>query len=228
MDLCRWALGVDQLSNSVITYGGRFGYEDAGTTPNTEVTIHDYGNKALVFEVRGLKTDAYKGANVGIIVEGPEGYVVMTTYATGTAFDKDGKAVKQFSGGADHYANFFGAVRNRKPSDLNAEILEGHLSSALCHTSNISYRLGKEVGLSELRERLGAVKTNENATETLERTIKHLSENDVAIGDKNKFQVGENLKFDPVKEVFPGNDAANAMLTRDYRAPFVVPSADKI
>ena len=51
MDVARWGLGVDQLANSVITYGGRFGYEDAGETPNTDVIILDYGPKTLVFEV---------------------------------------------------------------------------------------------------------------------------------------------------------------------------------
>ncbi len=228
MDLCRWALQVDKLSNNIFTYGGRFGYEDAGDTPNTQVVIHDYGNKALVFEVRGLKTDKYKNADVGIIVEGSDGYVVMTSYAAGAAFDKDGKAVKEFGGGGDHYANFFAAVRNRKSDTLHGDIAEGHLSSALCHTANISYRLGKQVGLSELHDRLSSIKTPEKATETFERTLHHLNDNSVAIGDSNKFIVGENLKFDPVKENFPGNEAANAMLTREYRAPFVVPAADKI
>ena len=33
--------------------------------------------------------------------------------------------------------------KSRKPESLNAEILEGHLSSALCHLGNISYRLGR-------------------------------------------------------------------------------------
>jgi predicted dehydrogenase len=41
MDVARWGLGVDKLANGVITYGGRFGYEDAGETPNTEVAILD-------------------------------------------------------------------------------------------------------------------------------------------------------------------------------------------
>ncbi|MCA9219603.1 MAG: Gfo/Idh/MocA family oxidoreductase, partial [Planctomycetales bacterium] len=62
MDIARAGIGVDQLCNAVISYGGRFGYEDAGETANTQVVIHDYGDKALVFEVRGLKTDSYKGA----------------------------------------------------------------------------------------------------------------------------------------------------------------------
>ncbi len=60
MDVARWGLGVNQLANGVIAYGGRFGYEDAGQTANTEVVILDYGPKTLVFETRGLKTDALK------------------------------------------------------------------------------------------------------------------------------------------------------------------------
>ena len=45
----------------------------------------------------------------------------------------------------DHFANFIQAVRNRKPETLNAEIEEGHISSALAHLANISYRLGRSV-----------------------------------------------------------------------------------
>ena len=40
------------------------------------------------------------------------------------------------------------------------------------------------------------------------------------------YRLGERLHFDPEKEIFPGNDKANALLTRDYRHPFVVPKID--
>ena len=36
------------------------------------------------------------------------------------------------------------------------------------------------------------------------------------------------LTMDPKAETFLGNDAANAMLTRDYRKPFVVPAAGEV
>ena len=45
MDLVRWGLQVDSLSDSVISYGGRFGYVDAGDVANTQVAIHTIGDK---------------------------------------------------------------------------------------------------------------------------------------------------------------------------------------
>jgi predicted dehydrogenase len=53
MDIARWGLGVNHIGESVLSYGGRLSYEDAGETANTQVNIHGDGDKTLVFEVRG-------------------------------------------------------------------------------------------------------------------------------------------------------------------------------
>lgn len=37
------------------------------------------------------------------------------------------------------------------------------------------------------------------------------------------YRVGQSLNFDPASERFVGNEKANALVTRDYREPFVVP-----
>jgi predicted dehydrogenase len=84
MDIARWALGVNRLSDAVIAYGGRVGYEDAGETPNTIVAIYPYGHQSIVFEVRGHETAPYRGGTVGNIVEGTEyraPYVVPASVA---------------------------------------------------------------------------------------------------------------------------------------------------
>lgn len=227
MDLARWGLGVNQLCDRVTSYGGRFGYEDAGETANTQVVVCDYGDKSLVFEVRGLKTDNYKGAGVGVVFECADGYVAISSYDRGTAIDKDGKVVANFAGGGDHFANFLSAVRSRKHTELNADIEEGHLSSALCHLGNISYRLGEKLSPAQLGERLQQLETADDVKATLERTISHLRDNNVD-ADKAGIQLGLALKLDPKAETFIDNDQANTMLTREYRAPFVVPTADKI
>ena len=93
---------------------------------------------------------------------------------------------------------------------------------------NISYRLGEKLSNAELIERLKYVKMSDNAQDTLDRTVEHLAANKVKLDDNTKFQCGPYLKFDPKTETFPGNEKANAMLTRDYRAPFVVPAAGQV
>ncbi|HEY4760550.1 MAG TPA: Gfo/Idh/MocA family oxidoreductase [Thermoguttaceae bacterium] len=229
MDIARWGLGEPGLSKRVFSYGGRlnFGYGEAGETPNTMVVIHDYDDKTIAFEVRGLKTDDYKGAKVGVIFYGSEGYVVIPAYDSGTAFDPRGNIVKKFSGWGDHFGNFLNAVRSGNMEDLNSDILQGHISTALCHMGNISYRLGKEMSTSDLKNQLAEIKTNENALETFDRLSAHLSSNGINV-DETKLTVGPQLIFDPESETFPDNEAANKFLTSEYRKPFAVPSAGEV
>jgi predicted dehydrogenase len=224
MDLARWGLGVDKMPQRVVSYGGRFGYEDAGETANTQIVVGDYGDKKLVFEVRGLPTEPHRGAGVGVIFEGTAGYVVLSSYDGGAAFDLNGSLVQSFQGGGDHMANFIDAVRSRKVADLKGDIAEGHLSSALCHLGNISYRLGKSIPLPEAQSRAAS---NDVEAETFERVKDHIAKNGVAL-DKTQLVYGETLLLDVAKETFVGNAAADTMLTREYRAPFVVPKAGQV
>jgi predicted dehydrogenase len=229
MDIARWGVGIDTLADSVLTYGGRFGYEDAGETPNTEVSIFEFApDKTLVFEVRGLNTSGLLGTKVGVIFYGSEGYMAVPSYLSATVFDSNGKAVKTFSKEGDHFGNFLHAVRSRKPQELNAPILDGHLSAALCHMGNTSYRLGATHTEGEALEKLKSLKTNEHAQETLDRVISHLSDNSVRLGGKSDFRLGPQLQFDPKAETYVNNPEADALLTRDYRAPFVVPTAENV
>lgn len=223
MDICRWALDKPELSPKIISVGGRLGYVDDGETPNTQFSVHDYGDVLLIFEVRGLtagkgkrEMDKYRTQSVGHIIECEGGYLAGTT-----AYDKEGKAIHSFKGKGEegHMENFIKAVRSRKHSDLNADILEGHLSSALCHTSNISYRLGKQANPEEICE---ALKADKDAVETLGRMEEHLAANGVDL-KKTKASLGAFLKMDGKAERFIDNPSADKLLKDAYRAPFVVP-----
>jgi hypothetical protein len=239
MDVARWALNNPGIAPSVISVGGRFGYEDDGQTANTQFAVHNYGDALLIFEVRGLdshpgsgKMDKYMGESTGNIIECEGGTLRRGEGGAPTAFDKDGKEIKTFDGKEerdgdnkfenDHFANFIHAVRSRKVTDLHADIEKGFLSSALCHTSNISYRLGQKADPDAIKE---AIKADPAATETFDRFKEHLSKNDVDIS-MDKATLGMPLKFDPKAERFVGNDKANALLKANYRAGFVVP--DKV
>jgi hypothetical protein len=145
--------------------------------------------------------------------------VFVPDYTSATAFDKEGKEVKHWKGSSSHFENFIGAMRSRKVSDLNADIEDGYISSALCHTGNISYRLGKHAPPGEILEK---IKADRDATETFGRMQHHLEANGVDLSG-TPVALGEFLKMDPRQRTFPGNHEANKLLTREYRKPFVVP-----
>jgi hypothetical protein len=227
MDMCRWILGEQELSPRVWSVGGRLGYVDDGTTPNTQIVFHDYAKAPLIFEVRGLPSkegsremDRYMGVDIGAIADCEGGFMVIPNYTSARILDKDGKEIKQFKGSSSHFGNFIDAVRSRRMGDLKAEVLEGHLSSALCHTGNISYRLGKLHTPEETRE---ALRTKPDLAEAYGRMEEHLGANGVDV-HKTPATLGEMLKMDAKAEQFKANRAANKLLTREYRAPFVVPA----
>ncbi|MBN9121193.1 MAG: Gfo/Idh/MocA family oxidoreductase [Planctomycetes bacterium] len=217
MDKARWGLGKTTMPNTAFSLGGRFGYTDDGETANTQLCVFDYGPEKMIFEVRGLKTDDYKGAKVGNIWVGTEGYVVCPSYNAGVAYDKAGKEVTKFSGGGDqyHFDNFVKAVRSRKVEDLNCDIAEGHLSASLCHLANISYRLGTETPIGKADK----VSNDKTVNEFAARMLAHLKANNVDT-DKAVGRFGPALAIDTKTERFTNNDKANAMLTREYRKGF--------
>jgi predicted dehydrogenase len=248
MDVARWFLGESGLPRHTLSVGGRLGYVDDGDTPNTQVVIHDYASAPLIFEVRGLPAkagsgggeagggdedggakkgprvamDKYRGVSVGNVIDCEGGSLVTTEYFSATAYDKAGKVVKEFKGSDHHMANFIDVVRSRKVADLHGPILEGHLSSALCHLGNISHQIGKAAAPGALRER---IKGDAPLAEATGRMMEHLGANQVDL-NKTPLTLGATLTVVPGKEIFTGEFSAqaNPLLTRQYRAPYVVPT----
>jgi predicted dehydrogenase len=235
MDKARWGLNKNELTRSVRSIGGRFGYVDDGETANTQVCVFDYGDCELIFEVRGWpsvspfpgkESKPPKGKKprkptnfVGNVWYGSEGVLVCPSYTGGVAYDNDGEVIKHFSGGGDHFGNFVNAVRSRRAEDLTGDILEGHLSSALCHLGNISYRLGTLTPFAKKVKALG----DKDAEETAARMEEHLRANKIKLDDLS-YRLGRKLTLDAKSETFVGDREANALLTREYRKGFEVPA----
>ena len=225
MDVARWFLAENTLSPRVLAIGGRLGYEDDAETPNTLIAFHDYKAAPLIMEVRGLPEkagskdmDKYKGGRGGIVVECEGGYVRVKDYLEAIAFDKDGKEIKRFEGYSSHFDNFIKAVRSRNESDLNAPIREGHLSSSLCHTANISYRLGSHASAEAIREQ---IKSDPDALPTFNRMAEHLAANNVVL-NQTPATLGMVLKMNPGNEQFIQAKKANYLLASGPREPFVI------
>ena len=117
----------------------------------------------LQFEVRGLGTNSEAGIRVGDLIYGSKGWMSMESEDEGTGkvyhsninIKPDGFSsykeeegpvfTNDIPGAADsvvnHFTNFIECVKSRKWQNLNAEIMEGHLSTSLCHLGNIATRL---------------------------------------------------------------------------------------
>ena len=228
MDIARWFLGEMELSPKVWSVGGRLGYEDDGETANTQIIYHEYETAPLIFEVRGLgdvkgsgKRPTYRGGSVAVYIECEKGWAAIRNYGAVQVYDNDDKMIKEFKGGGDHFGNFIQAVRTRNPRDLNAEILEGHLSSALCHTGNISYRVGETVETNDIKAFID--KRYEAASDAFNRMVEHLVDKNEVDLKTTPLTLGPVLTMDTKSETFPNHKAADKLTTREYREPFVVP-----
>jgi predicted dehydrogenase len=225
MDIARWLIPDATLPKSVFSLGGRIGHKDQGQTPSSQIAIMDFGEAQLIFEVRGWKSKPFAPAMDGcdnvLHFEGG-------TIANGKFYPKgksEGESLptmnaKRGPGGDNHFANFIAAVRSRKVEDLNANVLDGHLSCALIHYANASHRLGTPVPFGG-----GAVKAAINghadAGDSLSRLEEHLGQEHNIKLDDWPLTLGRKLTIDPATGMT--NDVeANRLLKRQGRGRFVV------
>ena len=110
---------------------------------------------------------------------------------------------------------------------VNEDFAIESLAGDVFQLGNISYRLGADLPATELLPSLEKFPHNDNFQDTLQRTLDHLRDNGVAV-DNLKVRMGQQLAIDTAAENFPNHPAANAMLTREYRAPFVVPGPGQV
>lgn len=228
LDVCRLFLGDPTLlPASVVSAGGRLGYEDDGDWPNTQIVWLDYEPAPILFEVRGLPAknldwvggmDKYKGIEFGNLIEFEGGWIAGSHAAGCAAFDNAGTKIKEFKGESPHMQNFIDSIHSGK-IDKGRQVESGHVSSALAHIGNISWKLGAKGGEKEAQSAF----TNPLAREAFERMAAHLAANGVDIA-KTPPAIGKALAIDTAKERFtgPSADEANALLKGSYRKGFEI------
>jgi predicted dehydrogenase len=223
MDMARWLLGEPGLPRRTISMGGRFVFDDAGDVPNTQITYYDFPTAPVLYEVHNLreekgsdKVPTFRGYRTDTCAHCEGGYAMVRT---GHVFDHDGKRIQSFGGGEDLFENFIRAVRGQRREDLDADILGGHVSTAVTHVGNISYRVGEQASQSECRERIAGVPLFE---EMFDRLVDHLKAHEIDV-DAKTITLGEWLDVDTEKECIKDHDDANAIVRGFYRAPYLLP-----
>ena len=165
-DMARWALQKYEHPKRIQSMGGYDVFDCDQETPNTQMSMMEYADGSRVqLEVRGLYTNAEDGIRMGLIVYGSEGWMHLGGNEWKTYYgrknepgeqrvDKETEHVSDITLTEDgaHFWNFIDAVRNNQRDVLKADILEGHLSAAMCHLSNIAYRTRRQVVFDSANE----------------------------------------------------------------------------
>jgi predicted dehydrogenase len=233
MDIARWGIPGGTLPKSVFSMGGRWvnsteghpPFTDQAQTPNCQLTVMDFGGPLLVFEVVGLNNrEGVDGKKYPTKVDNEfyleEGAIIKGKfYPKGSDKGEDLGDVDYHVEPGSIFGNFIDCVRSRDRSKLQADISEAHLSAACCHLGNISYRLGKQVSGTTRPDVFDQHEEIGKSWETIGKTVQGTLGLEI---DKSTYQLGPTLKFDPQAEKFIGDSAADELLTRDYRDPFVV------
>ncbi len=231
MDLLRWALGDPQHPGRVMSFGGRFAWNDAGNTPNMQCALFDFGNGVpVIFEVRNLyqkenpNVGAYKrGPGVGIIITCENGEF-RGGRGGGSFYDNKGKEVKKFKGdsGDTHMQNFIDALQAGNGDSLRSPLESAFYSSCMSHLANISVRSGQD---ADDRELAAALENRPQAEECFKRFAAQLASWSVDT-KKTPWHLGPELTFDGKKEQFTAGEnlaQANSLIRRKDRKPHIVP-----
>ena len=162
-DIARWALGKNTHPVKIQGTGNYFIWDSDQETPNIQHLEFEYEDGSILqFEVRGLGTNSEAGITVGNLIYGSKGWMSLNNEDVGKAkvhysniklnpngfssyneedgpiFSNDNPATSNSV--LNHFTNFINCVKSRKWQNLNAEIMEGHLSTTLCHLGNIACR----------------------------------------------------------------------------------------
>ena len=225
IDVARWILGENKLPRRTISLGGRFCYNDVGDVPNTQIIYYDFPTAPVLYEVHNLRkakaskeSIKYNGSHVDICVYCEGGHIMIRQ---GAVFDTKGKKILTLPGNdsqQDHFNNFIAAVRSGRREDLNADVELGHISTAITHAGNISYRLGQKASPAAIRKSIAQAPL---FGDMYDRLRDHLKANEVDV-DAETVTLGPWIEWDGEKELAKNNDKANELVKGFEREPWKI------
>jgi predicted dehydrogenase len=209
MDVALWGFGRNEWPKSVTGTGGKYIWKDDQETPNTEQIVFEFGDGQVTFDVRNLPTPPEGVLGVrgtapnytGNIFFGNRGYMVVEPGGYQVY-----KSTVDVSGEGARGAGAGGADKFEKGPEGKAE--EKGAWSTIPHMKNF---------LDAVRKRDYKMLTADIEIGARAAAFCHLG--NIA------YRLGRKIKLD-ANGRFIGDKEAEAMATRNYRAPYIVP--DKV
>lgn len=153
LDIARWALNKRIHPVKIHCTGGFYGQDSDQEVPNVMAATFEYDDgKIIQCEIRSLFTNPEGGQTGGCFFYSSEGWMHMRN-GFKTYFGKKNEPgpymplenTPRRGGSNTHWQNFIDCVRSGRWQDLNVEMLEGYMSTALCNLAIISYRTGRKL-----------------------------------------------------------------------------------
>ena len=208
MDISLWGLGRTGWPRSVSSIGGKFVWKDDQETPNTQNTTFDFGDAQMSFDCRNLPTPpeglaAMRGPNyVGNIFFGSVGFLMV---------DARGFQLYESAAGSPSGAEVRGAGaggRDKYELKMEGKVEEPRGAETTPHMKNF---------FDAIRKRDHTILRAEVEIGARSAAYCHLA--------NTAYRVGRTLRMAQSTGRFIGEEEANALLTRNYRAPYVVPES---
>lgn len=206
MDVALWGLGRTAWPLAVSSTGGKYVWKDDQETPNAQFSTFDFGDALLSFDCRNLPTPPeglapLAGPNyTGNIFFGSLGYMVLDPRGykvyKSTAGNISGEQARGAGAGSREK---YELVLEGKPEEGRDWETQGHMQNFL----------------AAVRKRDYTLLNGDAAVGVRAAAFCHLA--------NISYRLGRSLKLAPSAGRFLADDEANAMLTRDYRAPYIVP-----
>ncbi len=196
-DIARWGLQKDEHPVKVHSCGGYYKFDDCSQeTPNTQMATLEYADgKILQFEVRGLSTGGEASLDVKI---------GNLFYGTEGWMEIRGSKWRTFMG------------RNNEP---------GPSSEADGGTDQVVGYLAAPGGGGHYKNFITALRSRNTGDLTCDIYDGHLSSALPLLANISYRLGGIGLEFNSSREKFVNNAAADDMLSREYRDPYIVPES---
>jgi hypothetical protein len=205
MDICLWGLGRGGWPTSVSSTGGKYVWQDDQQTPNTLQSAFEFGDAQITFDTRNLPTPRegltpMTGPNyVGNIFFGEQGFLVVD--------DKGFQVHKSTAKISPDQVRNSGVARFEKyEKTMDEKATEGDDDATVPHMKNF---------LDAVRARNYKLLHAEIEIGARSAAFCHLA--NIA------YRVGHSLNVEQSGGTFLNSPEANALLTRNYREPYVVP-----
>jgi predicted dehydrogenase len=201
MDVARWGLGV-KLPTRISSIGGHFVFDDAQNTPNTQNTIFEFANPEGGDDKKKILQFEVRHWITNRELASKKGVESDNTYMTSSA---------------NEVGNLFYGSKGFMSKTVNDwQVFEGKDRTPTASGGGLD---------NHYKNYINAIRANDQSLAKADIEEGFYSCALMHLGNIS-YRLGRTLDFDPKTMKFKNDEEANQMLTKKYRAPFVVP--DKV